>query len=183
LLYVLLDGFDVGVGIISGGARGDARRDAMMSAIAPVWDGNETWLVVTGVVLWSAFPIVYATLLPAFYLPLQLMLAGLILRGVAFECRHRTERWRWLLDASFAGGSLVAAFMQGLTVGRLVEGLPIANSRYVGGDLGWLSPSRYSVASAISGLELRDSWPHFHRDFRSPIDDRLALPPDKAIQR
>jgi cytochrome bd ubiquinol oxidase subunit II len=128
LLYVLLDGFDLGVGIISGGARGDARRDAMMSAIAPVWDGNETWLVVTGVVLWSAFPIVYATLLPAFYLPLLLMLAGLILRGVAFEYRHRTERWRWLWDASFAGGSLVAAFMQGLTVGRLVEGLPIANS-------------------------------------------------------
>ena len=112
----------------------------MMSAIAPIWDGNETWLVVTGVVLWGAFPIVYATLLSAFYLPLILMLAGLILRGVAFEFRHRTERWRWLWDASFAGGSLVAAFMQGLTVGALVEGLPIANGRYVGGDLGWLSP-------------------------------------------
>jgi cytochrome bd ubiquinol oxidase subunit II len=140
LLYVLLDGFDLGVGIISGGAPGDARRDAMISAIAPVWDGNETWLVVTGVVLWSAFPLVYATLLPAFYLPLLLMLAGLILRGVAFEFRHRTEGWRWLWDASFAGGSFVAAFMQGLTVGRLVEGLPIANNHYVGGDLGWLSP-------------------------------------------
>jgi cytochrome bd ubiquinol oxidase subunit II len=140
LLYVLLDGFDLGVGIISGGAGGHTRRDAMMGAIAPVWDGNETWLVVTGVVLWGAFPIVYATLLSAFYLPLVLMLAGLILRGVAFEFRHRTERWRWLWDASFAGGSLVAAFMQGLTVGALVEGLPIANGRYVGGDLGWLSP-------------------------------------------
>ena len=90
--------------------------------------------------LWGAFPIVYATLLSAFYLPLILMLAGLILRGVAFEYRHRTERWRWLWDASFAGGSFVAAFMQGLTVGRLVEGLPIANGHYVGGDLGWLSP-------------------------------------------
>jgi cytochrome bd ubiquinol oxidase subunit II len=140
LLYVLLDGFDLGVGIISGGAGSRTRRDAMMGAIAPVWDGNETWLVVTGVVLWSAFPIVYATLLSAFYLPLVLMLAGLILRGVAFEFRHRTERWRWLWDASFAGGSLVAAFTQGLTVGDLVEGLPIANGRYVGGDLGWLSP-------------------------------------------
>ena len=117
LLYVLLDGFDLGVGIISGGAGSHARRDAMMSAIAPIWDGNETWLVATGVVLWGAFPIVYATLLSAFYLPLILMLAGLILRGVAFEFRHRTERWRWLWDASFAGGSLVAAFMQGLTVG------------------------------------------------------------------
>jgi cytochrome d ubiquinol oxidase subunit II len=140
LLYVLLDGFDLGVGIISGGAGSRARRDAMMNAIAPIWDGNETWLVTTGVVLWGAFPIVYATLLSAFYLPLVLMLAGLILRGVAFEFRHRTERWRWLWDASFAGGSLVAAFTQGLTVGALVEGLPIANGRYVGGDLGWLSP-------------------------------------------
>ena len=140
LLYVLLDGFDLGVGIISGAAGGHTRRDAMMSAIAPIWDGNETWLVVTGVVLWGTFPIVYATLLSAFYLPLVLMLAGLILRGVAFEFRHRTQRWRWLWDASFAGGSLVAAFMQGLTVGALVEGLPIADGRYVGGDLGWLSP-------------------------------------------
>src|ERR1700761_1603316 len=140
LLYVLLDGFDLGIGIISGGARSHARRDAMMNAIAPVWDGNETWLVTTGVVLWGAFPIVYAILLSAFYLPLILMLAGLILRGVAFEYRHRTERWRWLWDASFAGGSLVATFMQGLTVGALVEGLPITNGRYTGGEFGWLRP-------------------------------------------
>src|SRR5271170_5295303 len=139
LLYVLLDGFDLGVGIISGGAGSRTRRDAMMGAIAPIWDGNETWLVVTGVVLWGAFPIVYATLLSAFYLPLVLMLAGLILRGVAFEFRDRTERWRWLWDLSFAGGSLVAAFMQGLTVGALVAGLPIAEGRYTGGDFGWLS--------------------------------------------
>ena len=140
LLYVLLDGFDLGVGIIFGATRGDAKRDAMMNAIAPVWDGNETWLVVTGVVLWGAFPIVYATLLSAFYLPLLLMLAGLILRGVAFEYRHRAERMRWIWDASFAGGSLVAAFMQGATVGALVVGLPMSDGRYVGGELGWLSP-------------------------------------------
>ena len=140
LLYVLLDGFDLGVGILTAAVRSDARRETMMSAIEPIWDGNETWLVTTGVVLWGAFPVVYATLLSAFYLPLVLMLAGLILRGVAFEYRHRTERWRWLWDASFVGGSFVAAFMQGLTVGRLVEGLPIAHGQYVGGDLGWLSP-------------------------------------------
>src|SRR5579863_7309401 len=140
LLYVLLDGFDLGIGILSAGARSGARRDQMMSAIAPIWDGNETWLVAAGVVLWGAFPVVYATLLSAFYLPLVLMLAGLILRGVAFEFRHRTEKWRWLWDASFAVGALVAAFTQGLTVGALVEGLPIVNGRYVGGDLGWLSP-------------------------------------------
>jgi cytochrome bd ubiquinol oxidase subunit II len=91
----------------------------MMSAVAPVWDGNETWLVVAGVVLWGAFPLVYSVLFSAFYLPLLLMLAGLILRGVAFEYRSKTERMRWIWDAAFAGGSLVAAFMQGLTVGAL----------------------------------------------------------------
>ncbi len=87
LLYVLLDGFDLGVGMLFGLTRDEERRSAMLSAVAPVWDGNETWLVVTGVVLWGAFPLVYATLLSAFYLPLLLMLAGLILRGVAFEFR------------------------------------------------------------------------------------------------
>jgi len=112
----------------------------MISAVAPVWDGNETWLVVTGVVLWGAFPIVYATLLSAFYLPLLLMLAGLVLRGVAFEFRNKTERLRWVWNASFAGGSFVATFVQGLTVGALVEGLPIANGHYIGGEFGWFSP-------------------------------------------
>src|SRR5580658_10828815 len=121
LLYVLLDGFDLGVGILFGLTRDEARRSAMLSTVAPVWDGNETWLVVVGVVLWGAFPIVYATLLSAFYLPLLVMLAGLILRGVAFEFRYKTQRLRWIWDCSFAGGSLVAAFIQGMTVGALVE--------------------------------------------------------------
>jgi cytochrome d ubiquinol oxidase subunit II len=112
----------------------------MLSAAAPIWDGNETWLVVSGVVLWSAFPPVYATLLSALYLPLLVMLAGLILRGVAFEYRYKTERARWIWDASFAGGSLLASFIQGLMVGALVEGLPIVNGHYVGGEFGWLSP-------------------------------------------
>ena len=140
LIYVLLDGLDLGVGMLFGLTRGDARRDVVMSAIAPIWDGNETWLIVSGVVLWGAFPVVYATLLSAFYLPLLLMLGGLILRGVAFEFRHKATRLRWIWDASFVSGSLVAAFMQGLTVGALVEGLPIANGQYIGGEFGWLSP-------------------------------------------
>ncbi len=140
LLYVLLDGFDLGIGILFGLTRDETRRRAMMSAVAPIWDGNETWLVVAGVVLWGAFPVVYATLFSAFYLPLLLMLAGLILRGVAFEYRYKTERMRWIWDAGFAGGSLVAAFIQGLTVGALVEGLPISNGNYIGGEFGWLSP-------------------------------------------
>ena len=140
LLYVLLDGFDLGVGILFGLTPDETRRRVMLSTVAPIWDGNETWLVVAGVVLWGAFPIVYSTLLSAFYLPLLLMLAGLILRGVAFEVRYKTERLRWIWDASFAGGSLVAAFIQGTAVGALVEGLPVSNGRYVGGAFGWFSP-------------------------------------------
>src|SRR5262249_55289911 len=140
LLYVLLDGFDLGVGILFGLTRSESSRRAMLSAVAPIWDGNETWLVVAGVVLWGAFPVVYATLFAAFYLPLLVMLAGLILRGVAFEFRSKTERMRWIWDASFAGGSLLTAFIQGLMVGALVEGLPIVNGQYAGGEFGWLSP-------------------------------------------
>jgi len=140
LLYVLLDGFDLGVGMLFGVTRDEARRGAMLSAVSPIWDGNETWLVVTGVILWGAFPPVYAMLLSAFYLPLMFMLAGLILRGVAFEFRERAEGSRWVWDIAFAGGSFVATFVQGMTVGALVEGLPVANGQYAGGDFGWLSP-------------------------------------------
>jgi cytochrome bd ubiquinol oxidase subunit II len=140
LLYVLLDGADLGVGMLFGLARGEATRRVMLRAVAPIWDGNETWFVVTGVILWGAFPPVYATLLSAFYLPLFLMLAGLILRGVAFEFRDKTQRMRWIWDLSFAGGSVVATFMQGVTVGALVEGLPVTDGQYSGGDFGWLTP-------------------------------------------
>src|SRR5437764_9327632 len=136
LLYVLLDGIDLGVGLLFGLAKTEVRRGAMLSAVAPIWDGNETWLVVTAVILWGAFPVVYATLMSAFYLPLIVMLAGLILRGVAFEFRYKTERLRWIWDLSFAGGSLVATFIQGMTVGALVQGLPFTNGEYSGGDFG-----------------------------------------------
>jgi cytochrome bd ubiquinol oxidase subunit II len=140
LLYVLLDGADLGIGMLFGLTQGEANRRVMLRAVAPIWDGNETWLVVTGVVLWGAFPLVYATLLSAFYLPLFFILAGLILRGVAFEFRDKTQRMRWIWDLSFAGGSLIASFMQGTTVGALVEGLQVANGQYSGGDFGWLTP-------------------------------------------
>src|SRR6202167_4559108 len=140
LLYVLLDGFDLGIGILFGLTRDEAKRRGMMAAVAPVWDGNETWLVVNGVVLWGAFPIVYATLFSAFYLALLLMLAGLILRGVAFEFRYKAERMRPVWDFGFSGGSFVAAFIQGTMVGALVQGLPVANGHYIGGEFGWVSP-------------------------------------------
>jgi cytochrome d ubiquinol oxidase subunit II len=140
LLYVLLDGADLGIGMLFGLTRGKANRRVMLKAVSPIWDGNETWLVVSGVILWGAFPLVYATLLSAFYLPLFLMLAGLILRGVAFEFRGKTQRMRWIWDFSFAGGSLIASFMQGTTVGSLVEGLQVTNGQYFGGDFGWFTP-------------------------------------------
>jgi cytochrome bd ubiquinol oxidase subunit II len=140
LLYVLLDGVDLGIGILFGLTNDEARRGAMLSAVAPIWDGNETWLVVTAVILWGAFPAVYAALLSAFYLGLIVMLLGLILRGVAFEFRSKTQRLRWVWDLSFAGGSLIATFIQGVTVGALVEGLKFTNGEYSGGELGWLTP-------------------------------------------
>jgi cytochrome bd ubiquinol oxidase subunit II len=150
LLYVLLDGFDLGIGILFGLTHSEPRRRAMLAAVAPMWDGNETWLVVVAVVLWGAFPIVYATLFSAFYIPALLMVAGLILRGVAFEFRYKAERMRWLWDAGFAGGSLVAAFIQGLMVGALVGELPIANGQYTGGIFGWLTPFALICGAGLS---------------------------------
>jgi cytochrome bd ubiquinol oxidase subunit II len=140
LLYVLLDGVDLGVGLLFGLANGEPRRGAMLSAVAPIWDGNETWLVVTAVILWGAFPFVYATVMSAFYLAVIVMLLGLILRGVAFEFRYKTQRLRWIWDVSFAGGSLIATFIQGMMVGALVEGLQVTNGQYSGGAFGWLTP-------------------------------------------
>src|SRR6201996_1868741 len=139
-LYVLLDGFDLGVGILFAFADEPNRRK-MLSAILPVWDGNETWLVLTGTVLFGAFPTAYAALLSAFYLPLVLMLCALILRGVSFEFRYKALMgFRWIWDLSFAGGSLVATFIQGMTVGALVEGLPMKDGHYIGETFGWFSP-------------------------------------------
>ena len=149
LLYVLLDGFDLGVGMLFALSRNERNRNTMMAAVAPIWDGNETWLVVTGVILWGAFPTAYSILLSALYLPLLVMLAGLILRGVAFEFRNKTERLRWLWDWSFIVGSFAASFIQGLTVGALVEGLPIVDGQYAGGEFGWFSPF-----AALCGLGL-----------------------------
>jgi cytochrome d ubiquinol oxidase subunit II len=104
-----------------------------LAAISPVWDGNETWLVVAASILFGIFPLVYATLLSALYLPLIVMLVALIFRGLAFEFRYKSARFRWFWDAGFAGGSFVAAFIQGTAVGALVEGLAIQNDRYIGG--------------------------------------------------
>jgi cytochrome d ubiquinol oxidase subunit II len=139
-LYILLDGFDLGVGILFGIARTETCKQHMMRAVAPVWDGNETWLVVSGAVLFGAFPVVFSLLLSALYNPLFLLLCGLILRGVAFEFREKSRGSKPIWDTGFALGSLVAAFVQGCAVGALVEGLPNTDGRFTGSPFFWAQP-------------------------------------------
>jgi cytochrome d ubiquinol oxidase subunit II len=140
LLYVLLDGFDLGVGMLFPFAPSETARRHMLGAIAPVWDGNETWLVISATVLFGAFPLVYSVLLSAFYLPLLIMLLALILRGVAFEFRYKAVRMRRVWDAGFVAGSYAASFVQGMTMGALVQEIPIRAGLYAGGSFGWYSP-------------------------------------------
>ncbi|UWU78773.1 cytochrome d ubiquinol oxidase subunit II [Bradyrhizobium huanghuaihaiense] len=147
LIYLLLDGFDLGVGMLFGLAGSETRREAMLRTVAPVWDGNETWLIVTGVIMWGAFPVVYSMLLSALYIPVLVMLLGLILRGVAFEFRGKASSTRWIWDVSFTAGSFAASFMQGAMVGALVEGLQFSNGEYAGGTFGWLTT--FSVLCGI----------------------------------
>ncbi len=140
LLYVLLDGFDLGVGMLFPFAPSERARRHMLSAISPVWDGNETWLVLAAATLFGAFPAVYAIAVSAFYLPVLLMLAALILRGVSFEYRYKSTRMRPVWDAGFVGGSYLAAFMQGTTVGAFVAELPVADGHFTGGPFFWAAP-------------------------------------------
>jgi cytochrome d ubiquinol oxidase subunit II len=151
LLYVILDGFDIGVGILFGTTRDEAKRGQMLTSIAPFWDGNETWLVVVGASLFAAFPAVYAVFLGAFYLPVLLMLFGLIFRGIAFEFRYRSAGMRWLWDWGFFVGSMVVAFVQGAAIGAMMRGIPVENAQYAGTAFGWLHP--FSVLTGI-GLVL-----------------------------
>jgi cytochrome d ubiquinol oxidase subunit II len=139
LVYVILDGFDLGVGILFGTTRDAVLRDEMMAAISPFWDGNETWLIVVGASLFAAFPMVYAVFLPAFYIPVLLMLLALIFRGVAFEFRYGAGR-RALWDWGFFLGSAVAAFVQGAAIGAMIRGVPVVNNQYAGGPFEWLRP-------------------------------------------
>jgi cytochrome d ubiquinol oxidase subunit II len=150
LAYVILDGFDLGVGILFPFFKAKHDRDVMMNSVAPVWDGNETWLVLGGGGLMAVFPLAYATILPALYMPIVAMLLGLIFRGVAFEYRWRTKRGEFLWDFAFAGGSMVAAFSQGVALGALVQGIPVANRAYTGGWWDWLTP--FSVATGLALL-------------------------------
>lgn len=133
-VYVLADGFDLGVGILFLAAPRDVDRDIMMASIEPVWDGNETWLVMGGTLLLTAFPAGYYVLLPAFYLPVMFMLFALIFRGVAFGYRLQATRRRRVWDIAFAGGSILATLCQGMILGGLVSGVPVENGMYAGGS-------------------------------------------------
>jgi len=149
LVYVVLDGFDLGVGILFPLADNSKDHDTMMNSVAPVWDGNETWLVMGGGGLFAVFPLAYATILPALYMPIIIMLLALVFRGVAFEYRWRTERWRRVWDISFFGGSFIAALMQGIALGALVQGIEIENRAYAGGWWDWLTPFSILTGFAV----------------------------------
>ncbi|SDY31931.1 cytochrome d ubiquinol oxidase subunit II [Pseudomonas sp. NFACC08-1] len=141
MMYVIMDGFDLGIGILFPFVKGERDRDVMMNTVAPVWDGNETWLVLGGAGLFGAFPLAYSVVLSALYLPLILMLIGLIFRGVAFEFRFKAKaEKRHLWDKAFIGGSLTATFFQGVALGAFIDGFEVVNRQFVGGSLGWFTP-------------------------------------------
>ena len=147
-MYVVMDGFDLGIGILFPKFKVGPERDTAMNSIAPVWDGNETWLVLGGGGLMAAFPLAYSIILPALYAPLIAMLLGLVLRGVAFEFRWRDPAHRPTWDAAFFTGSLVATLAQGITLGALLQGITVEGRAYAGGWWEWASP--FSLLTGIS---------------------------------
>ena len=141
MMYIIMDGFDLGIGLLYPFFQDKEERDVMMNTVAPVWDGKETWLVLGGAGLLAAFPLAYAVILSALYLPLIFMLIGLIFRGVAFEFRFKAldhERHFW--DKAFIGGSMAATFFQGVALGAYIQGFPVVNRAFAGGAMDWLSP-------------------------------------------
>jgi len=148
VMYVLMDGFDLGIGILFPFVRQDEDRDVMMNSVAPIWDFNETWLILGGAGLFAAFPLVYAVVLPAFYLPLMLMLIALIFRGVAFEFRFKARTSRALWDRSFHFGSVLATFAQGVVLGGLIQGVEVQGRSFAGGMLDWLTP--FSIVTGVA---------------------------------
>ncbi|KAB2790762.1 MULTISPECIES: cytochrome d ubiquinol oxidase subunit II [Hyphomicrobiales] len=147
--YVVMDGFDLGIGILFPTFSVGEERDQSMNSIAPVWDGNETWLVLGGGGLFAAFPLAYAIILPATYPLIIAMLLGLVFRGVAFEFRWRDARHRAFWDVAFSLGSVLAAFTQGMTLGAILQGVHVENDAYAGGWLDWLSPFSLLTGAAV----------------------------------
>ena len=152
--YVVMDGFDLGIGILFPWLEKGEHRNTAINTIAPVWDGNETWLVLGGGGLFAAFPLAYAIIMPAVYVPVIAMLLGLVFRGVAFEYRARTTRL-WIWDRAFAFGSMLAAFSQGVILGAILQGISVTGRSYSGGWWDWLSPfSLLTGASVVAGYAL-----------------------------
>ncbi|AYG62195.1 cytochrome d ubiquinol oxidase subunit II [Rhizobium jaguaris] len=151
MMYVIMDGFDLGIGILFPFIGNREDRDTMVNTVAPVWDGNETWLVFGGAALLAAFPLAYSVILSALYLPLLLMLAGLIWRGVAFEFRFKAEEaHRPFWDKAFAWGSYIATFSQGVVLGAFLNGFNVVDGAYAGGSFDWLTP--FSLFTGLSLL-------------------------------
>jgi cytochrome d ubiquinol oxidase subunit II len=177
-LYALLDGLDLGIGILFLLAPSHGDRDTMMNSVAPVWDGNETWLVMGGTLLFAAFPPVYAVVLPAFYLPLMVMLFALVFRGVAFEFRFRGRRSRIFWDWAFSIGSGLAAAMQGLMLGAFIDGVPVRDGHFAGTAFSFFSP--FALASAlgvVSGYALLGAaWLIFKTDGTTQVFARAIAP-------
>lgn len=149
LLYVILDGFDLGIGILFPLFPESEDREVMMNTVAPVWDGNETWLILGGGGLFAAFPLAYATLMPAFYAPIIAMLLGLIFRGVAFEYCARSTNKRRFWEFAFCAGSTLAALCQGLMLGAFIQGIEVTGRNYSGGWFDWFTPFTLAVGFAV----------------------------------
>ncbi|MEM6775410.1 MAG: cytochrome d ubiquinol oxidase subunit II [Pseudomonadota bacterium] len=148
-IYVVLDGFDLGIGILFAFFPEKRDRDLLMNSVAPVWDGNETWLVLGGGGLFAAFPMAYGILMTALYAPIIAMLLALVFRGVAFEYRWRTKRWERWWDRAFIAGSLVAALAQGIALGALLQGIEVNGRAYGGGWYDWLTPFSLLTGLAV----------------------------------
>lgn len=151
-VYVVLDGFDLGIGILFPFITSKEERDVMMNTVAPVWDGNETWMVLGGAALYAAFPVVYSVVLSALYMPIILMLIALIFRGVAFEFRFKANKTKKLWDKAFIYGSVLASFFQGVILGAYIQGIKVENHIYAGGGLDWLTA--FSIFTGIGVVVL-----------------------------
>src|SRR6476620_4603809 len=147
-LYVMLDGFDLGVGMLYGLAPNTASRNTIMDSIAPIWDGNETWLVMGGIGLLAAFPLAFAIIIPAVYFPILVMLLALIFRGVAFEFRFRDAEHKTFWDHAFCYGSAIATFAQGMVLGAFIQGFEVTGRAYSGTSFDFFTP--FSVLTGIA---------------------------------
>lgn len=148
-MYVILDGFDLGIGILFPWAPTDECRDVIMSSVAPVWDGNETWLIYGGALLFAAFPLAYSIILSALYIPIMFMLLALILRGVAFEFRLKANRSRWIWNTSFTVGSILATFSQGIILGAVINGIEVTHLEFTGSVFDCIKPFTITTGAAL----------------------------------